>query len=170
MVVSLARLARLRVPLGFLFGAMVLWFARPTPLSLACGAAIAIAGEALRVWAAGHLEKGREVTSSGPYRFIRHPLYGGSTLMGIGLAVASASLVVAILVGAYLLTFITAAVRTEEMCLKSRFGEAYERYISGEVGSRRFSLTRAIANREYRAVIGLTIVLTWLAWRARQLA
>jgi protein-S-isoprenylcysteine O-methyltransferase Ste14 len=164
--VSLTRIARLRVPLGFLFGAVVVWFAQPTPRSVAWGAAIAVAGEALRVWAAGHLEKGREVTSSGPYRFIRHPLYAGSTLMGIGLAVASASMIVAALVGVYLLTFITAAVRMEEAFLRSRFGDAYDRYASGQVGSRRFSLTRAIANREYRAVVGLTAVLTFLTWRS----
>jgi protein-S-isoprenylcysteine O-methyltransferase Ste14 len=167
---SLSRMARLRVPLGFLFGAVVLWFARPTPRSVAWGAVIAIAGEALRVWAAGHLEKGREVTSSGPYRFVRHPLYAGSTLMGIGLAVASASLIVAALVGVYLFTFITAAVRTEEAFLRSRFGEAYDRYASGEVASRRFSLTRAVANREYRAVIGLAIAIAWLTWRSGLLA
>jgi protein-S-isoprenylcysteine O-methyltransferase Ste14 len=168
--VSLARVARLRVPLGFLFGAIVVWFAEPTPRSLAWGAPIAIAGEALRMWAAGHLEKGREVTSSGPYGFIRHPLYAGSTLMGIGLAVASASMIVAALVGAYLLTFITAAVRMEEAFLRSRFGDAYDRYASGQVASRRFSLTRAMGNREYRAVVGLTIALAWLAWRAGRLA
>lgn len=167
---SLTRLARLRVPLGFLFGAIVAWFAQPTPRSVAWGAAIAVAGEALRVWAAGHLEKGREVTSSGPYRFIRHPLYAGSTLMGIGLAVASASVIVAALVGVYLLTFITAAVRMEEAFLRTRFGDAYDRYASGQVAYRRFSLTRAIANREYRAVIGLTVALAWLAWRTGRLA
>lgn len=163
---SLTHIARLRVPLGFLFGAIVVWFARPTPRSVVWGAAIAVAGEALRVWAAGHLEKGREVTSSGPYRFIRHPLYAGSTLMGIGLAVASASVIVAALVGVYLLTFITAAVRMEEAFLRSRFGDAYDRYASGQVASRRFSLTRAIANREYRAVIGLMAVLSFLSLRS----
>jgi protein-S-isoprenylcysteine O-methyltransferase Ste14 len=163
--VSLGRLARLRVPLGFVFGAVALALARPTPASLAWGAAIAIAGEALRVWAAGHLEKGREVTSSGPYRWTRHPLYVGSTLIGIGLAVASARALVAILVAGYFLTLITAAVRSEEAQLRSRFGDAYDRYVSGEVRARRFSLRRAIANREYRAVTGLAAGLAWLAWR-----
>ena len=33
------------------------------------GAVVALVGEALRIWAAGHLEKSREVTRSGPYRF-----------------------------------------------------------------------------------------------------
>jgi len=45
---------------------------------------VAACGELLRLWAAGHLEKSREVTTSGPYRFTRHPLYMGSTLIGIG--------------------------------------------------------------------------------------
>jgi cyclopropane fatty-acyl-phospholipid synthase-like methyltransferase len=34
--------------------------------------------------------------------------------------------------------------------VRARFGDAYDRYASGEVGSRRFSLTRAVRNREYR--------------------
>jgi hypothetical protein len=60
-------LARNRVRLGFAASALALWLARPTPTSLMAGAIVAVAGEALRIWAAGHLEKGREVTASGPY-------------------------------------------------------------------------------------------------------
>ena len=86
------RLARYRVRLGFIAAAAALWLAQPTTTSLAAGAAIALAGEGLRIWAAGHLEKGREVTASGPYRLSRHPLYLGSALIGAGFAVASASL------------------------------------------------------------------------------
>ena len=59
-------LARLRVTLGFVFGALVLALARPTPRSLAIGFGIAALGEAIRIWAAGHLNKSREVTTSGP--------------------------------------------------------------------------------------------------------
>src|SRR5438105_9622349 len=83
-------LARSRVPLGFVFGAVVVWLAHPTFRTLAMGAAVAAAGELIRVWAAGHLEKGREVTRSGPYRLTRHPLYAGSALIGAGVAIASA--------------------------------------------------------------------------------
>ena len=48
----------------------------------------------MRVWAAGHLLKAREVTRSGPYRFVAHPLYLGSSLIGVGLAIGSGSTVV----------------------------------------------------------------------------
>lgn len=164
----LRRLARLRVSLGFLFGLLALWLAQPTARSLALGAAIAIAGELVRIWAAGHLEKGREVTSSGPYAFTRHPLYLGSTVMGVGLAVSSASLIVGALVVAYLAVTLTAAILTEEAHLTEKFGSAYPEYRNGRVDgvARGFSLARAMRNREYRAVLGLAVGLAVLAWKA----
>src|SRR5688500_1449733 len=55
-------LARWRVTLGFVFAAIVLWLATPTPQSLVIGAIIAAIGESIRIWAAGHLEKSKEVT------------------------------------------------------------------------------------------------------------
>lgn len=165
----LRRIARLRVTIGFVSGVFAVWLARPTARSLAAGAAVAIAGEAVRVWAAGHLEKGREVTSSGPYAFTRHPLYFGSTLVGIGLAIASASAIVPVLVLAYLAITLTAAIRTEEAHLTEKFGDAYPAYRDGKAAGerRRFSAARALRNREYRAVLGLVLVLAVLAWKAR---
>jgi protein-S-isoprenylcysteine O-methyltransferase Ste14 len=163
----LRRLARFRVTLGFVFGALALWFASPSGRSLAAGAVIAIAGELIRIWAAGHLEKGREVTSSGPYAITRHPLYLGSTVMGIGLAVAASNVVVAVMVGVYLAATLTAAVRTEEAHLTEKFGSAYPEYRNGRVGTvaRRFSFPRAMRNREYRGAIGLLVAFAVLAWK-----
>ena len=121
------------------------------------GFALAITGEAIRVWAAGHLEKSREVTRSGPYRWTRHPLYLGSSVIAAGVMLASNSVVVAIAGTAYMVVTITAAIRTEEAFLRQAFGDAYDRYQRAEVEPmrRRFSLERARRNREYRAVAGL---------------
>lgn len=165
----LRRIARWRIPLGFVFGAAALWFARPTPRSLQAGMLVALIGEAVRIWAAGHLEKGREVTSSGPYRWTRHPLYLGSTIMGVGLAIASASVLVAALVLGYLAVTLTAAIRAEEAHLTEKFGAAYPAYREGRVEqvARQFSLARAIRNREYRAVMGLLVALVLLWWKVR---
>lgn len=165
----LRRIARLRVTIGFVSAFVAVWLARPTARSLAIGAVVAIAGEAVRVWAAGHLEKGREVTASGPYAYTRHPLYFGSTLIGIGLALASASAIVSVLVLGYLAITLTAAILTEEAHLTEKFGEAYPAYRDGtaETGQRRFSAARALRNREYRAMLGLALVLAVLAWKAR---
>ncbi len=147
--------------------AVAVMLSRPTPRWLAIGSIVAFAGEAVRIWAAGHLEKGSEVTASGPYRLTRHPLYLGSTLMGIGLAIASASLVVTALVVVYLTVTLTAAIRAEESHLTEKFGGAYPAYRAGRAGgaARRFSLERVIRNREYRAVIGLVVAAALLWWK-----
>ncbi len=160
-------LARRRVSLGFVFALAVLFFSRATWRSIAAGAAIGVAGEAIRVWAAGHLEKSREVTSSGPYRVTRHPLYLGSSIMGLGVAVASRSLVVALLMVVYMGATIAAAIRTEEAFLRKQFGDAYDAYAAscGPTATRRFSLERAWRNREYRAVVGLAMFVLLLIGR-----
>jgi protein-S-isoprenylcysteine O-methyltransferase Ste14 len=163
-------LAKLRVPLGFGCAVVVLWLARPTPASLLWGAAVATIGEALRVWAAGHLNKSREVTSSGPYRWFAHPLYVGSSVMGVGLAVASASLIVAMLIAMYLAATIGAAIRSEEAFLRGKFGDDYDAWRRGRgrspaaqaEASRRFSVAQAIANREYRALAGVVVAMLLL--------
>lgn len=164
----LHRIARLRVTIGFIAAIAVLWLAHPSGRSLVAGAIVAIAGEAIRIWAAGHLEKGREVTTSGPYAFTRHPLYLGSTIIGIGLAIASASVLVAVLVLGYLAITLTAAIATEEAHLTEKFGAAYPDYRDGRRAGewRRFSFARAMRNREYRAIAGLLIVMAFLAWKA----
>jgi len=158
--------ARLRVALGFVAGAVVLWLARPTATTVAAGTAVAILGECLRIWASGHLNKGREVTSSGPYRWFAHPLYVGSCIMGGGLALASNSVVVAVLIAVYLAVTLTAAIKSEEAFLRRTFGDRYDRYRRGTSEPRRFSLERAMANREHRALVGLALAVLLLALKA----
>src|SRR2546423_7614320 len=126
-----AALARLRVALGWVFGVLVIVLAEPTLRSITIGMSVAAAGEAIRIWAAGHLNKAREVTSSGPYRFVAHPLYLGSSVMGLGLAIACRSLIVAGLVAVYLSTTITAAITSEESFLRRHFGDQYDLYRNG---------------------------------------
>jgi len=162
------RLARLRVPLGFAAAAVAIVLARPNTASLLWGMLVAAAGEAVRLWAAGHLEKGREVTRSGPYRFSRHPLYVGSTVIACGITVAAASLWVAVVTAVYLAATLTAAIRTEEAFLRRQFGEEYDNYCEGRAASvdRRFSWARAWRNREWRAIAGLGVAAALLAAKA----
>ena len=171
-------LARLRIPLGFLCGVAVLWLAAPTSRTVMTGGVVAFAGEALRIWAAGHLNKAREVTRSGPYRWLAHPLYTGSSVMGLGLAIASGRAIVAVLIATYLVLTMTAAVRSEETLLRQRFGDAYDRYRAtagrGVVGPRartgderrRFRVTQAIANGEHRTIVGLAVAILLLLLKA----
>ena len=157
-------LTRFRVFLGFIFAAVALSLATPTATSLLTGALISITGELLRLWAAGHLEKSKEVTRSGPYQFTRHPLYLGSSLIGIGFAIAANNLIVGAIVAAYLLLTLTAAMRSEEAHLREKFGDAYDAYAEkrAEPMQRRFSWQRAIHNREHHTIAGLAAALAIL--------
>jgi protein-S-isoprenylcysteine O-methyltransferase Ste14 len=169
MTALLPVLARLRVPLGFVAAAVTLAVARPTPTSLVVGGVLALCGEAVRIWAAGHLEKSREVTRSGPYRLMRHPLYVGSSVMAAGIVVAANSVVAGVVAAAYMVSTITAAIRTEEAFLRKAFGDTYDAYARSAATpmARRFSAARVVRNREYRAVVGLLVGFALLALRAQ---
>jgi protein-S-isoprenylcysteine O-methyltransferase Ste14 len=157
--------ARRRVPLGFITAVITLALARPTWVTWEAGVAVASCGELIRIWAAGHLEKGREVTRSGPYRWTRHPLYVGSTIIALGIVIAARSGAVIVLVALYMSATLTAAIRTEEAFLTRAFGDSYDRYRESraEPSGRRFSLDRAMRNREYRAAAGLAAGFALLA-------
>jgi protein-S-isoprenylcysteine O-methyltransferase Ste14 len=161
----MAFLARRRVTLGFAAAAAGVVMAQPTWESWRFGLAVVTAGEVVRIWAAGHLEKGREVTRSGPYRLTRHPLYVGSCILAIGVAIASRSMVFAALIALYMGATIVAAIRTEEALLRQRFGEIYDRYARSDATPmvRRFSMVRVARNREYRAVLGVSAGFALLA-------
>jgi protein-S-isoprenylcysteine O-methyltransferase Ste14 len=152
-----AFLARRRVTLGFMLAAAAVLLAQPTWRSWTAGVVVALIGEFLRVWAAGHLEKSREVTRSGPYRWTRHPLYVGSGVIAVGAVIASRSAVLGVLVAIYLFATLAAAIRTEEAYLRQAFGDSYDRYARSVAPGmdRGFSIARAIRNREHRAVFGL---------------
>jgi len=152
-----AFLVRRRVTLGFAVAVAAMLLARPTWRSWGAGVVVAVAGEALRIWAAGHLDKSREVTRSGPYRWTRHPLYVGSGIIALGVMIASRSALVALIGAAYIGVTIPMAIRAEEAFLRRTFGPTYDLYQRDEAPPmrRRFSVATARRNREYRAVLGL---------------
>jgi hypothetical protein len=95
-------------------------------------------------------------------------LYVGSSVLGIGLAVASASVVTTALIAIYLAATIAAAVRTEEAFLRRQFGDAHRRYKSGDAmpPPRAFSVERAIANGEHRTLAGIAAAVLLLVVKA----
>jgi hypothetical protein len=77
-------------------------------------------------------------------------------------------MLVAVIVVAYLAVTLTAAIRTEEAHLTEKFGAAYPAYRAGRMSvARPFSIERVMRNREYRAAIGVLIVLAVLWLKAR---
>ena len=64
----------------------------------------------------------------GPYRVIRHPLYGSAALLTTAIALITANWFFAV-TGVVLLCLLIIRTRTEEANLVARFGDAYRRYM-----------------------------------------
>jgi len=146
----LSRLAHV-VPLA-VGGALLAWPARrwsalswrlwpPSPAACSIGVALVIAGLAFAIWARVHLggnwsgtgtvKQDHELIRSGPYAYVRHPIYTGLITALLGTAIASGT--VHAVIG---LVIIAAAfvrkLRTEEEFMRETFPGEYQRY-SAEV-------------------------------------
>jgi protein-S-isoprenylcysteine O-methyltransferase Ste14 len=175
----LERVARWRVPLGFLIVPLYLYFARPTPSLFALGAAIAAVGLAVRAAAAGHLRKGEALARSGPYAYVRHPLYLGSALLVAGFALAGGRVWLGLLLGGvFLAVYLPVAWREDEE-MRARFPAEYAAYEKavprllprlrpGRADGERFDWRCYWRNREYNALLGCLALLLILVWRMRQ--
>lgn len=65
-------------------GIILFLVAKPEVIPFIPGAIITIAGEGLRLWAAGHLRKNKQLTTTGPYAYVKNPLYIGTLLITVG--------------------------------------------------------------------------------------
>jgi protein-S-isoprenylcysteine O-methyltransferase Ste14 len=163
---------RIRVPLGFLFAAFYIWRAWPSWLSVGVGVAIALLGIAIRALASGQVQKDRVLTRTGPYAYVRNPLYVGSIVIGIGFAVASRDIwVVAVLVIFFAAVYVP-VIRSEQDFLRTRFPEYadYTRrvpsllprtlWFAGVTSG--FSRELYFRHREYNSLLGATAMLAVL--------
>jgi protein-S-isoprenylcysteine O-methyltransferase Ste14 len=177
--VTWTRIARrIRVPLSFVFTAVFLWLATPTPASLLIGSVLIIPGLTIRALASGHVRKNERLATTGPYAYTRNPLYLGSLILAVGFALSARNW----WIGAGLLLMFFAiylpVIHGEEAFLTRHFPEfvEYARQVprllprlssfKGERGS--FSWGLYWQHREYNATLGsvammaaLTAKLLW---------
>lgn len=119
-----------RVHVGIFFALFYVAFSRPDATRLLAGTAIVALGEGIRVWACGYLVRNQELTRDGPYRMVRHPLYLGSLLIGLGLSLlAQHALAWAGSFAFLYLAFYLPAMYVEELRLQSLFGAEYQEYL-----------------------------------------
>jgi len=168
--------SRWRVPVGYAAFLLVLALAQPDRRSLLLAVPLALAGEGIRLWASGHIEKTRALATGGPYAHSRNPLYVGSLLLGVAVAVASGSpWAVAVIVG-YFAAFYPAVMAEEARFLRGKFPE-YDEWASQvplfaprlqPAGPRasRFAWGRVRANREWRTLVALPLVVALLFLRS----
>ncbi len=155
--------ARLRVTSGFVLVAAFAWFAQPDARSLALGLPVSALGLLLRAWATGHLEKNIRLAESGPYAYVRNPLYLGTLLVAAGLAIASRRWLLAALFAAVFVLIYLPVIELEEQHLRELFGNfaAYAKRVPplwptlhATKSEHRFRWDLYVRNREYQALLG----------------
>lgn len=137
---------------------------------------MAALGEALRLWASGHLEKNERLTTSGPYAWTRNPLYLGSFLLGLGFSIASRRVLFLPVLLALFAFVYRPVMKREASRLARAYPEAYQAYAarvplfvprrpgkgSDDEGPGGFSWDRVTRNREHVTLAGLLIVVAVL--------
>jgi protein-S-isoprenylcysteine O-methyltransferase Ste14 len=162
------KLSGIRVAAGYAIGALAVALARPTLRSIALGMSVAAAGELVRLWASGHIQKTEELATGGPYAHTRNPLYVGSTLLALGFGIAAHSLAVVAAVVAYFAAFYPAVIGEESRFLRTKFGAPYDawarevpaflpRVTPGGSRTSRFDWSRVRRNREWRTALALPL-------------
>lgn len=169
-------LRRLRLRAVWLLVVPFFWLARPTGVGLGVGAAVALAGLALRAWASGVIRKERALATTGPYAHTRNPLYLGSLLLGLGVTLAGGHWVWPVLFLSFYALVYGRTMAAEEALLAERFGDHFRSW-AGQVPAllprwrawrepadgpgatdpgtlQRFSWSRYLANREWEAALG----------------
>jgi protein-S-isoprenylcysteine O-methyltransferase len=102
------------------------------------GLAIMLVGVAFREWSIAVLGRsfsvrvvikdGQRLTTKGPYRWIRHPAYGGALLTIVGVPLALGTWAGAFVTAAIGLAAYSYRVRVEEQALLAAFGDEYREY------------------------------------------
>jgi protein-S-isoprenylcysteine O-methyltransferase Ste14 len=159
---------RIRVPAGTILGIVFLFLMHPSLKSLWIGGSIAVTGALLRIWAAGHIEKGKVLTQGGPYAFTRNPLYLGSFLMALGIILAGRSYWLLLPFGLFFLICYLPVMKAEEQELFNGYGEKFIEYSKlvpiflpnfrkASLGTSTFMWSRAIRNREHHTIAGFLV-------------
>ena len=155
---------------------------KPSPAAWGIAALCGVTGAVIRFWSAGIISKNRELATSGPYAFVRNPLYTGSMLIAIGFLILNGNPWFAIpaVIGAVVLYMRT--IEGEEADLRNLFGADFDRYreqvpavipwrgrvATGDSGETTYSLEQSLFNNELNGVAGtvgmLTMFYCYLHW------
>ena len=115
----------------------LLYFAEPVQYTIVVGAVLIAIGEFLRIWAVGYagastrartLGAARDLVTTGPYSYVRNPLYLGNFLLSLGVCfLANVYWLVAVLIIGYFCQYLP-IIALEETYLLDSCGSVYQTY------------------------------------------
>ncbi len=144
--------------------------------TVALGAALALLGTAIRFWAGGYVKKDRELATTGPYAFVRNPLYVGNVLIALGFCILSGRAWSFAAFAVLYLWLYVPSIRKEERTLHKLFGDDFIQYKAHvramwprltpyETGPGGWAASQWVRNGEHIVNAGLLIALAVLIYR-----
>ncbi|NCO34814.1 MAG: hypothetical protein AUJ92_08810 [Armatimonadetes bacterium CG2_30_59_28] len=113
----------------FVLAAILIGSSPPTSREFWLGSASFAVAQFIRVWAAGHLTRGKALTTSGPYAYVRDPLYVGRLFWVLGLGFYSGQpWVGVVLIVIFLWFYCTKKIPKEMKNLEAAYGDPYRIY------------------------------------------
>jgi protein-S-isoprenylcysteine O-methyltransferase Ste14 len=166
------------VVLYALTGLLVI-LANPSLKACFFGILIVAAGEALRLWATGHIKKNEELATSGPYAYIQSPMYLGSFIIATGLCIMARNSVIWVIAAAvYFLSYIPRKQDKEWARLEKIFGDKFLKYKSevpyliltrtlpySDAGMNSLVFSQTIENNEHQVAIGVALLAIFIMIR-----
>lgn len=168
-------------PFGFFF----LFFCFLNEASLRAGIGYIIAGVLIRLWSNGYAIKNDKLTTSGPYAYVRNPLYLGTFLIAIGFVMVLKSQPPLLEWSAGVLFLLALSfmyyrtVEAEEGMLSTKFKDAYKDYCQrvpaiipclvpyGKGEKWPFSWQRLFKSKEHKTVFWIFILLVVFTLKTR---
>ncbi len=165
------------------FGLLFLLFGSVNDQSLRTGIGYVIAGLLIRLWSNGYAIKNDKLTTSGPYSFVRNPLYLGTFLIAIGfMFILNLDMnlihldnnfgnLVKIIFLITLGFIYSKTIKDEQGMLLKKFGKTFQDYCAKvpslfpslipytEGEQWHFDLQRLIFSKEYKTIFWITILI-----------
>ena len=159
-----------RVKFSFLFAIIFFVIVKPNFTSIIVGFLVSVCGECIRTWASGYIMKNKLLAKEGPYSLVRHPLYLGSFIIGIGASImGNSEEFFLIFLGIFLLVYLR-LMKKEEVDMERLFGKEFFEYRNntpmlipglkslkeiGKLFSNNFSWSLVKKHKEYNAWLGI---------------
>ena len=119
-------LVKLRLPIGILLFLFLLTLLKP--VWFFPGLLVSILGEALQLWCMATIKTKKALTTTGPYMFVRNPMYIGRYFLILGILMMTGSILLMLTATVIYYFYMVNRVNREEKILLELFGEDYEQF------------------------------------------
>jgi protein-S-isoprenylcysteine O-methyltransferase Ste14 len=160
---------------------LLLILAKPTVLTILLGLPFIVGGAGIRIWSSGYIDKNKALIMDGPYALIRHPLYMGNFVIGLGFAIMAGEFsLLLVFLCAFGIIYLS-TIMEEEKYLQELYGQQFSeyvrevpRFIPRLAGKNKDHMTfewrRVRGHKEYKAWAAIGVCVIFMVFKSYYIA